>query len=45
MKDLIAPLPQPDEFALIELGSVSEETRGITGVEEEFDGASNSRPL
>ncbi|MFN3313118.1 MAG: hypothetical protein ACK46Q_06605 [Hyphomonas sp.] len=45
MKDLITTNPETDEFAPIELGSVSAETRGILGVEEEFDGASNSQPL
>jgi|GEM_PF-2759433 len=42
MKDLITTTPETDEFALIELGSVSEETRGIgrEPVESLFD---NSR--
>jgi len=29
MKDLITSTPETDEFAPIELGSVSEETRGL----------------
>ena len=33
-----------DEFEPIELGSVSEETKGVGGTLEEFGGASNSRP-
>lgn len=42
MKDLIKETPATDEFALIELGSVSEETKGIgeLPVESIFD---NSR--
>lgn len=31
MKDLITTTPETDEFAPIELGSVSEETRGFDG--------------
>lgn len=42
MKDLITTTPETDDFTLIELGSVSEETRGIgeLPVESIFD---NSR--
>lgn len=36
MKDLITPAPATDEFSLIELGSVSEETRGQIGASDEF---------
>ena len=43
MKDLIKETPATDEFALIELGSVSEETKGIGQVEEEFAGGPNTR--
>jgi hypothetical protein len=46
MKDLIKENPATDEFAPIELGSVSEETKGIFQVENESDdGAPNSREL
>ena len=43
MKDLITTTPETDEFAPIELGSVSEETKGIGQVEEEFAGGPNTR--
>lgn len=43
MKDLIKDTPATDEFAPIELGSVSEETKGIGQVEEEFAGGPNTR--
>lgn len=36
MKDLIKETPTPDDFAPIELGSVSEETRGLDGIGEEL---------
>lgn len=36
MKDLIKETPETDEFAPIELGSVSEETRGQIGPADEF---------
>lgn len=36
MKDLITTTPETDEFAPIELGSVSEETRGVPGNGEEL---------
>lgn len=43
MKDLINDTPVTDDFDLIELGSVSEETKGIGQVEEEFAGGPNTR--
>lgn len=43
MKDLIKETPETDDFAPIELGSVSEETKGIGQVEEEFAGGPNTR--
>lgn len=43
MKDLIKETPATDEFEMIELGSVSEETKGIGQVEEEFAGGPNTR--
>lgn len=36
MKDLIKENPTTDDFAPIELGSVSEETRGLDGIGEEL---------
>ena len=36
MKDFIKETPATDEVALIELGSVSEETRGDPGIGEEL---------
>lgn len=44
MKDLIKETPATDEFALIELGSVSEETKGSEIAGDEFlVGSINSR--
>jgi hypothetical protein len=37
MKDLIKETPETDEFEPIELGSVSEETRGLPGSAGEID--------
>ncbi len=36
MKDYIRETPAADEFAPVELGSVSEETRGLDGIGEEL---------
>ncbi len=44
MNDHIQETPETDEFDLIELGSVSEETKGIFQVlRESDDGVPNSR--
>ncbi len=46
MKDLNTTAPETDEFTPIDLGSVSEETKGIFQVENESDdGNPNSRDL
>lgn len=43
MKDLIKETPETDDFAPIELGSVSEETKGIEGAPGENFVSLNSR--
>lgn len=43
MKDLITEIPETDELDLIELGSVSEETKGIEGAPGENFVSLNSR--
>jgi hypothetical protein len=44
MKDLIKDAPETDEFTPIELGSVSEETRGVQPEGDEyFIGSLNSQ--
>jgi hypothetical protein len=43
MKDLILNTPKTDEFEPVELGSVSEETRGGLQQDVEFASGPNSR--
>jgi hypothetical protein len=46
MNDPIQPAPDTDEFSPLDLGSVSEETKGIFQVDNESDdGNPNSRDL
>ena len=45
MNDRIQDTPETDEFDPIELGSVSEETRGVFEQGSELDISNNSRAL